>query len=219
MNSEIYERQKKGIAEIPVHARPFATGKREYNSIMISQLSSFILKSLGWTVDIDWPVSRKYVLIVYPHTSNWDFPLGVLTSRAIKLEAHYIAKHTLFRKPYGWIFRGLGGISVDRRRKENMIQQVAERFDDSEDFILALAPEGTRSKADHWKSGFYHIARTAKVPIAMAYFDYPKKLVAMGGEFFPSEDINEAYATIREFFKGVKGKNHGSESLIQPREG
>jgi len=184
---------------------------------MFSRTANLLLKSLGWELDIHFPESRKYVLVVYPHTSNWDFPLGVVASRAIKLKAHYIAKHTLFRKPYGWFFRGLGGIPVDRNRKENLIQQVAERFDESKEFILALAPEGTRTKTDHWKSGFYHIARAAKVPIAMAYFDYSRKVIGVGGEFYPSSDINDAYETIREFFRNIQGKNPGLESTIQPR--
>ena len=191
--------------------------KVTYNYTMIPQLATGLLNSLGWTLDIEFPKSPKYVLIVYPHTSNWDFPLGVAASRAIKLKAHYIAKHTLFRKPYGWIFRGLGGIPVDRTRKMSMAQQLAERFDASKEFILALAPEGTRSRSDHWKSGFYHIARAAKVPIAMAYLDYAKKQIGMGGAFYPSDDINEAYEKIREFFKGKHGKNPGLESRISPR--
>ena len=191
--------------------------KVTYNDHMISDLASGLLNLLGWKLDIEFPDSRKYVLIVYPHTSNWDFPLGVAARHAIGLKAHYIAKHTLFKKPFGWIFSGLGGIPVDRTRKENLIQQVSRRFDESEDFVLGLAPEGTRSRTDHWKSGFYHIARAAKVPIAMAYFDYPRKLIGMGGEFYPGDDINEAYEKIRNFFRNRHGKNPGQEGVIQPR--
>jgi 1-acyl-sn-glycerol-3-phosphate acyltransferase len=184
---------------------------------MLQGICTFILRSLGWTLDIDWPDTRKYVVIVYPHTSNWDFLLGVCAAKALKLEAHYIAKHTLFRKPYGWFFRALGGIPVDRRRKASLARQIAERFDEADEFVLGLAPEGTRSKTDHWKSGFYHIARAAEVPIVMAYFDYPNKKIGMGGSFYPGEDIEESYEQIRLFFKGRQGKNPGQESLIQPR--
>lgn len=185
---------------------------------MFSRSANLLLKALGWKLDIHFPENPKYVLVVYPHTSNWDFPLGIAASRAIELEAHYIAKHTLFRKPYGWIFRGLGGIPIDRRRRENLIEQVAEKFNESKEFVLALAPEGTRSKSNHWKSGFYHIARAARVPIAMAYFDYPRKLIRLGGDFLPGDDINEAYEKIRGFFRGVQGKNPGQESTIQPNQ-
>lgn len=184
---------------------------------MIARFFSFILKSLGWTLEIDWPESRKYVLVVYPHTSNWDFLLGVCAARAIRLDAHYIGKHTLFKKPFGWFFRALGGIPVDRRQKASLGQQLAERFDAADDFILALAPEGTRSKTDHWKSGFFHIARAANVPIAMAYLDYSRKQVGLGGEFMPNGDIDEVYARIREFYAGRHGKHPGNASTIAPR--
>jgi 1-acyl-sn-glycerol-3-phosphate acyltransferase len=184
---------------------------------MLSRPCSLVLKSLGWTLKIDWPASRKYVLVVYPHTSNWDFLLGVCAAKAIRLDAHYIGKHTLFRKPYGWFFRSLGGIPVDRRRKASLAQQLAERFDEADDFILGLAPEGTRSKTDHWKSGFYHIARAAKVPIAMAYLDYGHKEVGMGGEFMPGKDIDEVYDRIRSFFEGRLGKHPEKASTIDRR--
>ena len=108
---------------------------------MLSRPCSLVLKSLGWTLNVDWPASRKYVLVVYPHTSNWDFLLGVCAAKAIRLDAHYIGKHTLFRKPYGWFFRSLGGIPVDRRRKASLAQQLAERFDEADEFILGLAPD------------------------------------------------------------------------------
>jgi len=186
---------------------------------MIATLASGLLNTLGWTLDIEFPDAPKYVLIVYPHTSNWDFPLGVTARHAIRLKAHYIAKHTLFKKPFGWLFRGLGGIPVDRGKKENTIRQIAARFDAAEEFVLGMAPEGTRSKTDHWKSGFYHIARAAKVPIAMAYFDYPKKKIGLGGAFYPSESINEAYEQIRTFFHGKQGKNPDQQGTIQPRPG
>jgi 1-acyl-sn-glycerol-3-phosphate acyltransferase len=184
---------------------------------MLSRPCSLVLKSLGWTLNVDWPASRKYVLVVYPHTSNWDFLLGVCAAKAIRLDAHYIGKHTLFRKPYGWFFRSLGGIPVDRRRKASLAQQLAERFDEADEFILGLAPEGTRSKTDHWKSGFYHIARAAQVPIVMAYLDYGRKEVGMGGEFMPGEDIDEVYDRIRSFCEGRLGKHPEKASTIDRR--
>ena len=192
------------------------TAKR-YNDQMPSRICSSVLKWLGWTIETDWPASPKYVRVVYPHTSNWDFLLGICAARAIGLDAHYIGKHSLFRKPYGWFFRSLGGIPVDRRRKENLIQQVAEQFDASDEFVLGLAPEGTRSKTNHWKSGFYHIARAAGVPVAMACLDYGRKNIRLGGAFWPGEDIDEAYAIAQRFFHGIEGKNRGQESTIRAR--
>ena len=185
---------------------------------MASRVCHSILKALGWSIEIDWPRSRKYVLVVYPHTSNWDFLLGICAARAIGLDAHYIGKHTLFRKPYGWFFRALGGIPVDRRRAASLAQQLAERFDDSDSFILGLAPEGTRSKTDHWKSGFYYIAREAGVPIVMGFLDYGRKQVGLGGEFMPGDDIDAVYETIRSFYRGRLGKRPELASTIAPRK-
>ena len=185
---------------------------------MASSVCRYILKTLGWSIEVDRPRSRKYVLVVYPHTSNWDFPLGICAARAIGLDAHYVGKHTLFRKPYGWLFRALGGIPVDRRRAASLAQQLAERFDESDAFVLGLAPEGTRSKTDHWKSGFYHIAREAGVPIVMGFLDYGHKRLGIGGEFTPGEDIDTVYDTIRAFYRGRLGKRPELASTIAPRK-
>lgn len=185
---------------------------------MIAAFCSFVLKTLGWKLDIDFPGEQKYVLIVAPHTSNWDFPLGLCASRAIRLKAHFIGKHTLFRKPFGWFFRACGGIPVERGQAGDLARQLADKFAQEEDFVLGLAPEGTRSKKDHWKSGFYHIARAAGVPIAMAYLDYGKKQIGLGGAFHPGPDIGEAYDRIRAFYRGHHGKIPQNESLIQARQ-
>jgi len=185
---------------------------------MLTRLSAWLLKRLGWTVHADFPDCRNYVLIVAPHTSNWDFPLGILAKTALKLDARWMGKHTLFRWPMGWIFRALGGVPVRRDRALNMIQQMAELFAGPESLVLALAPEGTRDKKDHWKTGFYHIARAAKVPIAMAYLDYGRKEVGLGGTFYPETDIGPVFDRIREFYRDRKGKYPEQASLIQARE-
>ena len=182
---------------------------------MISRLSMWILNSLGWTVHADFPDERKYVLIAAPHTSNWDFPLGIVAARAIKLDVHWLGKHTLFRWPYGWFFRAIGGTPVDRDRTLNLIQQIAGLFAHSGQLILALAPEGTRRKTDHWKTGFYHIARAANVPIVMAYLDYGKKQVGIGGAFYPGDDIDEVFVRIRQFYQDRRGKHPDKESRIR----
>ena len=184
---------------------------------MLSSFCSLILKALGWKIVIDDPGVEKYVLIVAPHTSNWDFPLGIAISRAIKLDAHFIAKHTVFRKPFGWIFRGLGGIPVYRGQGRKLSEQLAEHFHTRDQFILAIAPEGTRSKLDHWKTGFYHIARAANVPIVMGYLDYGRKEVVMGGTFIPSEDLEACFEQIRGFFAGHEGRRPENASLIRPK--
>jgi 1-acyl-sn-glycerol-3-phosphate acyltransferase len=186
---------------------------------MLARFSTWLLHLFGWTLHPEYPGVDKYVLIVAPHTSNWDFILGVVASRALKLDAHWMGKHTIFRWPLAWYFRAIGGIPVERGQMQNIAQQMADRFVTSDRPILALAPEGTRVKEDHWKTGFYHIARAAKVPIAMAYLDYGKKQVGFGSLFYPGDDIEEVFTRIRAFYKDRRGKYPEQESLIRVRAG
>ena len=184
---------------------------------MLSWLSRLILKSLGWNVNHSFPEVRKCVVIAAPHTSNWDFVLGIVAAKAIKLEPSWIGKHTLFRWPFAWLFRAMGGIPVRRGEGRNYIEQIADMFAQTDDLVLGMAPEGTRSKTDHWKTGFHYIARAANVPILMAYFDYPRKKVGIEEMFYPSENIREDLECIRAFYAEHRGKNPEKESLIEVR--
>jgi 1-acyl-sn-glycerol-3-phosphate acyltransferase len=178
-----------------------------------------VLAVLGWRIHADYPASEKYVLVVAPHTSNWDFPLGLLASGAMGLRAHWMGKHSLFRGPFGWLFKRMGGVPVNRGAAANLIGQMRDLFAGSERMILALAPDGTRSKADHWKSGFYQIALAAEVPIVMAYMDYPNKQIGLGGAFMPSGTASDDMQRISAFFSGRHGKHPALESTIQLRPG
>lgn len=184
---------------------------------MRARLATWILRRLGWAIQADDPGFAKYVLIAAPHTSNWDFPLGIAAAWALGLDAHWLGKHTLFRWPYGWFFRALGGIPVRRDQARNLIPAIADIFARSERLILALAPEGTRGRTDHWKTGFYHIARAAGVPIVMAYLDYGKKQVGIGGAFYPGDDMEAVFTRIRAFYADRRGKRPENESDIRPR--
>ncbi len=113
---------------------------------MLSRLSMWILKTLGWEIHADLPDIKKYVAIAAPHTSNWDFPLGILTAKAINLKVHWMGKHTLFRWPYAWFFRLIGGTPIQRDGGQNYIEQMRDLFERSEQLVLALAPEGTRGE-------------------------------------------------------------------------
>ncbi len=185
---------------------------------MLSRLSYWILNTLGWSIHVDDPNVEKYVLIAAPHTSNWDFPLGIVAAKALNLKVHWMGKHTIFRWPYGWFFRAIGGMPVDRDHARNLIQQMVELFANSTQLILALAPEGTRIKKDHWKTGFYQIARAANVPVVMGYLDYGKKQVGMGGMFYPGNDTEADFDKIRGFYQDRRGKYPEQESLIQVRQ-
>ena len=185
---------------------------------MLARLSYWILKKLGWTFHVDLPEINKFVAIAAPHTSNWDFPLGILAAKAINLKVNWLGKHSMFHWPYGWFFRAIGGTPVRRDTGQNYMQQLTGLFNRSEHLVLALAPEGTRSKTDHWKTGFHSIARAAGVPVLMAYLDYGKKQVGIGGMFYPSDDIETDFCIIREYYQDRLGKNPEKASLIQVRK-
>jgi 1-acyl-sn-glycerol-3-phosphate acyltransferase len=176
---------------------------------MLSWLSKFILKLWGWKVTGHYPHElAKVVIAVAPHTSNWDFPVGVLVKSAYKLRANYVGKHTLFRWPFGAFFRWLGGIPVDRSKSSNFVAATAEAFRREPRLHLVLAPEGTRKKVEKFKTGFYHIARLAGVPICLCTFNWLKKEVFFDPQLFhPTDDEGADIAHIWNYFKGIPGKN------------
>ena len=184
---------------------------------MLAYLSMWLLKMLGWSAHADFPESKKYIAIAAPHTSNWDFPLGILAAKALHIDVHWLGKHTLFRWPFGWFFRAIGGTPIHRGQSADLISQTADLFSHQDELVIALAPEGTRSKTDHWKTGFWHIAKAANVPIAMAYLDFGKRQIGLGGSFYPSDNIEQDFERIRMFYQGRRGKNPAQESLIQLR--
>jgi len=185
---------------------------------MLSRLSMWLLNTLGWQIEVDLPEFKKYVAIAAPHTSNWDFPLGILAAKAANLKVHWMGKHSLFYWPWGWFFRYIGGTPVRRDSSHNYIAQMADLFEHSEQLVIALAPEGTRGHTDHWKTGFHYIARAANVPVVMAYLDFGEKQVGIGGVLHPSDNIDADFALIREYFKGKIGKNPSQASLIQVKK-
>ena len=180
-------------------------------------LCRWILRALGWTVRFDDPGTRRFVLIAAPHTSNWDFPLGLLAGWSLGLKASFMGKHTLFRGVLGPFFRAVGGIPVQRDNAGEVIARMAERFARSDHLVLAIAPEGTRSFRGHWKSGFWHIARAAGVPIVMACLDYGRREIVVGGTFEPGEDRDADFERIRAFYAGRRGKHPDKQGDIRGR--
>jgi len=181
----------------------------------ISQrLAYFILRLIGWQTHVIRPHSSKYVLIGAPHTSNWDFGILLLLMAADQLPIRFMGKDSLFRGPMGPLMRSLGGIPVNRRERTNLVDQIVAKFDELDELIIGIAPEGTRSKTKYWRTGFYYIALKAKVPIAMAYLDYGNKIIGVGPNFMPSGDLNADFEIIREFYSGVVGKNPKEQGAI-----
>ncbi|MEJ5225354.1 MAG: lysophospholipid acyltransferase family protein [Anaerolineales bacterium] len=169
-------------------------------------LGHSILALFGWRFEMTDPGVKKYVLIGAPHTSNWDFILMLLVMLAGKLPIRWLGKDTAFRGPLGLLMRALGGIPVNRRERTRLVEQIANRFTQSESLIIAIAPEGTRSNSLHWKSGFYYMALTANVPIVMGYLDYANRRCGLGPSFVPSGDIHADFEIIRDFYKDIRGK-------------
>lgn len=174
-----------------------------------------ILKLLGWKL-IDLPQRPpKAVVIAYPHTSNWDFPLTLLAIAGLPYSAQWVGKDTLFRGPMGPIMRGLGGVSVNRRERTGFVDRVAEEFRRRENFHLIIATEGTRRLQAGWKSGFYRIALAAGVPVIMAVVDYGKREVGLLATIRLSGDEAADMAQIAACYQGRRGCRHEQASPIR----
>jgi 1-acyl-sn-glycerol-3-phosphate acyltransferase len=169
-------------------------------------LSLLLLMITGWKKEGSRPEVAKCVVIAAPHTSNWDFPLTLMLAFTFRLKVYWMGKHTLFKGIMGPISRWLGGIEVDRTRSTNLVAQCIERFRSSESLAMIIPPEGTRKKVRYWKTGFYHIAHGAGVPIVLGFMDYRRKRGGLGPLFHPTGDIDRDMAEIQSFYEGVTGR-------------
>ncbi len=164
------------------------------------------MKIPGWRLNAHLPSLKKYIIIVAPHTSNWDFYFGVAAKFYLNLKAHWLGKHTIFRWPVKRLLIKIGGIPVDRSKRSGIVDQIVAYFNQSEEMILGLAPEGTRKRVSRWKTGFYYIALKARVPILLAYIDYAKKEIGTGPLLHPSGNIKHDFEIIREFYQHITPK-------------
>ncbi len=170
-------------------------------------LSKFIFfKLMRWQLIGPFPEVEKCVVIVAPHTSWVDFFIGLLVRSILKKEINFIGKHSLFKPPFGWYFRWMGGTPIDRSKNSDTVVSTAKIFAQRKVFRLALSPEGTRKKVTKWKTGFYYIAKEARVPIVMVAFDYGKKQVKISDPVFPTDNKETDFKRYKEFFKGAVGK-------------
>lgn len=161
----------------------------------------------GWkAVDLN-PRPRKFVLIAAPHTSNWDFPNFLGLTLDLGLDAHFMGKQSLFRWPLGGFMRDVGGIPVDRSSSHDMVSQMAAEFAQREDFVLTIAPEGTRGAVTKWRTGFYRIAEAARVPIVCGFADYAKRTGGLGPMFKPSGNYDADMEPVFAFYRTITGKH------------
>ena len=173
---------------------------------LMRALSVFLLRLRGWRIAGQFPDIPKYVLIAAPHTSNWDFPLTLGVCFALRAKLYWMGKHTLFWGPMGPLMRWLGGIPVRRSRSNSLVQQMVEVYQRSAKLVVAIPPEGTRQRVKEWKTGFYHIACGAQVPVVLAYMDYARKECGFGPVFYPTGDIEADMLKIRAFYQDKTGK-------------
>jgi 1-acyl-sn-glycerol-3-phosphate acyltransferase len=172
-------------------------------------LGQAALRAMGWTVEGEIPNLPKFVVAVAPHTSNWDFVVGIAAMFALDLKIGYLGKHTLFRWPFGALMRWTGGIPVDRSSPHGVVGDSVAAFSSMERRILAIAPEGTRRRVGQFKSGFLLIARGAGVPVVLATLDWGAKVVRFGPTFEPGEDIEADRRRTEAFFAPVRGRKSG----------
>ena len=169
--------------------------------------SILFLKAAGWRLAGDVPAMRRYVMIAAPHTSNWDLPMTLAIVFAFRLKVYFLAKHTLFAPPFGIFLRWLGGVPVDRSKANNFVEQAVELFSARNDLVLIVPPEGTRKRVRYWKSGFYHIACGAQVPIVLGFIDFKRRVAGVGGIYVPSGNFDADLVNIQTFYAGITGKN------------
>ncbi len=164
------------------------------------------VKAFGWKVEGEPPADPKCVVIAAPHTSNWDGVYMLAVAWAMGMRISWMGKHTLFKGWRGPVLAALGGIPVDRRARHDVVEQMVQRFAESEALLLAIPPEGTRKRTEQWKSGFYWIAQGAHVPIYLSFLDYGRKVAGIGPSFVPSGDVEADVAKLKAFYGPLKGK-------------
>jgi 1-acyl-sn-glycerol-3-phosphate acyltransferase len=173
-------------------------------------LCRWIFTASGWRVAGHLPDVSKLVAIAAPHSSNWDVIWGLLVKVGLRLDVHFIGKREAFFWPLGPVLRNFGGIPIDRSAAHGVVDEMRRQFETHERFWLAIAPEGTRKKVHKWKSGFWHIARAAGVPILPVYFHYPERTIGFGPLLHPGDNLEADIAKIREFYAPWIGRNRGT---------
>lgn len=167
----------------------------------------FILyRLMGWRTQMCMPLPQKYIIALAPHTSNWDFVMGQLFSRAEGFRCQFLMKKEWFKGPLGHYFRHVGGIPVERSKRTSLTDQLADLARRSETFSLCITPEGTRKPTTDWKLGFYYIALKAELPILLFGLDYKQKRIVFDKVVQPNGDVEHQMAEIKAYYKDFQGK-------------
>lgn len=177
-----------------------------------------LLRLAGWSSALVWPPESRGLILVYPHTSNWDFVVGVLFRIGHGLPAQWLGKDTLFRWPFGALLRAIGGLAVNRRESTGLIAALCDEFRRREWLWLAVTPEGTRSYTDHLKSGFYQLALAADLPIGLGCIDFGRRRVAIENYVRMTGDVERDLATLRDFYADKQGRRSAEAGQIRFRD-
>lgn len=171
------------------------------------------LKLSGWKMQGDWPAADKAVLLAAPHTSNWDGIYMLAATGYYRIGLRWMGKKSLTTGPFGGIVKALGCVPIDRSASQDLVQSMSQAFAASSSMILAVSPEGTRSLTPAWKTGFYHIAKTAQVPIIVTVLDYGERTIHVAGLFHPTDDFDADIAKLKAYYASAVGKHRAKFSV------
>jgi len=194
------------------------THKQPTPGLLPAWVGKLWMRIFGWSVAGEVPDGKKFVFIAAPHTSNWDFTFMLAVAAIFRIRVSWMGKDSLFKKPFGGVMRWLGGIPIDRSQKHGVVSQMIELFANSTELSLLIPPSATRSKKEHWKSGFYRIADGAQVPLVCTYLDFSRKEAGVGLSFIPTGNVTVDMDRIRDFYKDIQAKYPEKKSRIRLRE-
>jgi 1-acyl-sn-glycerol-3-phosphate acyltransferase len=181
-----------------------------FNTPVITSLfrigARLVLKLRGWKISGELPDVPRFIVIAYPHTSNWDVPLTLSICLMYRLRIHWMGKSSLFRGPMGPVMKWLGGIPVYLHESRGVVQQLINAFDNADELIIFISPEANRAYVENWKTGFYHVAVGAGLPIVLGFLDFARREGGYRGTFMPTGDLDRDLARIKAQYKGIKGK-------------
>lgn len=165
------------------------------------------LKLTGWRMQGDWPAIEKMVLVAAPHTSNWDGLNMLAAAGYYRIRLRWMGKKSLTEGPFGWLIKALGCVPIDRSQSNDVVKAMADAFATTDTMVLAIPPEGTRSRVCEWKSGFYHIAVAANVPIVLSVLDYKQRTMSIAAVVHPSGEYETDLPVIRSYYADAVGKH------------
>ncbi len=208
MELEAYERP----AEMPV------TGPNlpKRGNAVTRWLAQTTMRLFGWRIEGEIPNEPKVILVGAPHTSNWDMLLALFTAMSLGVDMHYVIKHTVVSNPVGAFLRWTGAIGVNRGTTKDFVQTMVDVFNERDKFVLAIMPEGTRSKVPGWRSGFYYIAHNANAPLCLVIYDYDRKVLGVGPILYTTGDYETDLPRIQSFYEGIRGKRGKQVEATKP---